>query len=179
MAHLLLAQCVLQCPGVKELWLVPSPQNPFKSPADLAPANDRLQMCRLATKGDEHIKVSDVELTLPQPSYTVNTLHRLRELHPRREFALLIGADNVAALPQWHEATDLFSGLTLLIVRRPGYNVDLDIPRRLGAKPLLVDAPLCDLSSTLIRQWIDLGRDIRHLVPDLVSDYIRQQHLYR
>ena len=89
--HLMLAQYVLNFGGVDDLWLVVSPQNPFKSQSGLAPADVRLRMAELATGADDRIRVSDVELRLPQPSYTINTIDALEAENPGRDFIIVMG----------------------------------------------------------------------------------------
>ena len=99
--HLIIARYMASFTGLTEVWLVVSPHNPLKTKSTLANAYDRLEMARLATENAANIRVSDIEFSLPQPSYTVDTLAYLTEKHPEKEFALIMGADNLVSLKKW------------------------------------------------------------------------------
>lgn len=164
--HLMLAQYVANFGGVDDVWLVVSPQNPFKEQKDLAPAGVRLKMAQLATAADPKISVTDVELTLPQPSYSINTLDALEARHPDREFVIVMGADNIAGLPRWREAERLIKGRTFLVYPRDGGIPDHSEVEALGGKVVELRAPQVEVSSTMIRKWIAEGVDVRHFVPN-------------
>ena len=164
--HLMLAQYVLNFGNVDELWLVVSPQNPFKEQSGLAPADVRLAMAEVATGLDCRIKVSDVELSLPQPSYTINTIDSFEKDYPGWEFVIVMGGDNLAGLPRWREAKRLVKGREFLIYPRLGESTDTSAVKSLGGRVTVLDAPTIQLSSTQIREWIAAGLDVRHFVPD-------------
>lgn len=164
--HLALAQYVLNFGDVDKVLLVVSPQNPFKEQRDLAPARDRLRMAQLATEHDERIIVTDVELSLPQPSYTINTIDALEGRHKGEKFAIIIGGDNLAGLPRWREASRLVKGRHFIVYPRRGYECPADTVLSMGGSVDILQAPQMDISSTLIRQWIAAGKDVRHFVPN-------------
>ena len=161
--------------------LVPSALPPHKLEATgLALPEDRLEMCRLAVEGDPFFEVSDIELTREGPSYTIDTA---RELGRRgwTHVAWLIGADMVPILPTWHRPADLLREVELVIMARPGWTLDweaLPEPFR-GLRDQVVDAPLLDISATMIRRRVQAGRSIRYLTPDAVCAYVRSRGLYR
>lgn len=165
--HLMLAQYVLNFGGVDDLWLVVSPQNPFKCQSGLAPADVRLRMAELATGADDRIRVSDVELRLPQPSYTINTIDALEAENPGRDFIIVMGGDNLAGLPRWREADRLIRGRRFIVYPRPGEATDSSQVEALGGSVSILNAPMVELSSTQIRRWIADGVSVRHFVPDL------------
>jgi nicotinate-nucleotide adenylyltransferase len=106
--HVALARQLRQLAKVDEVWLMVSPQNPLKQgSSDLLDDQLRYQMARLALHGEEGIYASDYELHLPKPSYTWNTLQRLRADYPDCEFTLLIGGDNWQLFPRWYHAADI------------------------------------------------------------------------
>ncbi len=163
----MLAQYALNHSVADDVWLIVSPQNPFKAIEGLADANARVQMVRLATVDDKHISVCDIELSLPIPSYTINTITALEGQHPDRQFIIMMGGDNLAGLPMWREADKLINGREFVIYPRPGETSDVSTVEAMGGKvTLLKDAPLLNISSTMIRQWIAKGMSIRHFVPD-------------
>ncbi len=164
--HLMLAQYVLNFGGVDDVWRVVSPHNPFKAQEGLAPAGARLQMAELATAADERIKVCDVELRLPQPSYTINTIDVLEAENPDRHFIIVMGGDNLTGLPRWREAARLVSGREFLVYPRHGADTDTATVESMGGKVRVLHAPMIEISSTRIRQWISDGVSVRHFVPD-------------
>ncbi|MEM6770815.1 MAG: nicotinate-nucleotide adenylyltransferase, partial [Bacteroidota bacterium] len=89
--HMIIANYMATRTELEEVWLVVSPQNPFKKPGSLAPDYDRLHLVRLAIGDTPKLKASDVEFNMPKPSYTIDTLAVLRDQHPDREFALIMG----------------------------------------------------------------------------------------
>ena len=89
--HMMLASYLSQWGYVDEVWLTLSPRNPLKEPGDLLPDMKRLSMLNIAVKGATKIDICDIELTMPKPSYTINTLELLRERYPDYKFKLIIG----------------------------------------------------------------------------------------
>lgn len=165
-AHLSLARSLINQGMLDELWYVVSPQNPFKQAAtDLLPDEVRLHLTRLAVADEPGIKVSDVEMHLPRPSYMANTLAVLREKHPDREFILVIGADNWLAFERWYHWQEILARHSVIVYPRPGYPIDA---ATLPPNVTLADTPLMDISSTDIRKRIRSsaydGRDLKPAV---------------
>ena len=164
--HLILAEHFATRTDLAEVWFVVSPHSPFKNAADLRPDVERLHLVQLAIAGNPRLRADAIEFGLPRPSYTIATLDALRQRHPTHDFVLLMGADNVAGLPRWQEATRLLAETDIYVYPRPG----IALPD-LAAFPRLkvVAAPLLDLSATYIRESLRTGRSIRYLVPDAVE----------
>lgn len=162
--------------GLDQVWLVVSPHNPLKNKADLIKAYDRLEMARLATEDAVEIQVSDIEFGLPRPSYTIDTLTYLRERYPQHEFSLIMGSDNLYSLRKWKNYELLLRDYRLLVYPRPGY-------RESGLEDhpsvRLTNAPLMEISSTLIRKSIADGKNMQFFVPEKVWDFIERKGLYR
>ena len=180
-AHLLCARAVAEAKGFARVVLIPSAVPPHKLQATgLAAPRDRLEMCRLAVAGDSLFEVDDVELRRDGPSYTIETARELR----RRGWdhvAWLIGADMVSILPKWHQPLELLREVELVVMARPGWSFDwLALPEPYRAlRHNVVEAPLVDVSATLIRKRLAAGRSVRYLTPDPVIDYIETNGLYR
>jgi nicotinate-nucleotide adenylyltransferase len=179
--HLICARAVAEARGFDQVVIIPSALPPHKLHAsELAPPQHRLEMCRRAVAGDSLFDVSDLELARPGPSYTIDTARDLR----RRGWdhvAWLIGADMVPFLPMWHQPIDLLREVELVIVARPGWSFDWEaMPQAFqGLAAQVVEAPLIDISATMIRRRVEVGRSIRYLTPDPVVDYINAHGLYR
>ncbi len=147
--HVRLAKALADSGLVDEMWLLVSPQNPFKVDANLLDDEKRLHLARLAVKAVKGVEVCDREFTLPRPSYMYNTLQALSQEHPDREFVLVIGADNWGRFPQWYRSRDILSAYPVIIYPRPGFALQ-DVPESV----IVADTPLLDISSTEIRRRI-------------------------
>ena len=88
------------------VYLIVSPQNPFKSPEKAANAAERYKAAAEAVgrHPELRVKVDDIELSMPAPQYTIRTLDALREREPGNEFSLVMGADNLGGLLRWKDA---------------------------------------------------------------------------
>ena len=164
--HISLARQLRQKAELDEVWLMVSPQNPLKASADLLDDEIRMQMARLAVKGEEGIIASDYEMHLPKPSYTWNTLQALNKDYPDREFVLMIGGDNWQLFDKWYHADDIRKNYQIIVYPRRGFEGGID------------GLDLIDISSTEIRERIKAGKGIRRLVPKAVADYITINKLY-
>jgi len=98
--HLILANYLLEFTSLDEIWLVVSPHNPIKEADSLLDEKIRLEMARLAVEEFDRLLVSDIEFCMPKPSYTIDTLTRLRSENPDVEFTLVIGSDNWRKFPR-------------------------------------------------------------------------------
>jgi nicotinate-nucleotide adenylyltransferase len=179
--HLICARAVAEAAGFDRIVLIPSRQPPHKQgDTDIAPATDRLAICRAAVQGDSLFEIDDIELHRSGPSYTIDTAQQLRH-RGWPEVNWLIGADMARYLPHWHESARLLSEVHFLLMARPGWSFDwLTMPaeyRHLERQ--VIPAPLINISSTDIRRRIAAGQPITYMTPPAVVDYIRQRGLYR
>ena len=168
--HLALANYLCEYGDLDEVWFMVSPQNPFKAhSSDLWDDQLRLELVRLAVEEYPKFHASNFEFHLPRPSYMVNTLEKLREAHPDREFTLIIGADNWASFPRWKDADIIMAHHPLIIYPRPGYEID---ESTLPANVRLVNTPLLEVSSTFIRESLKQGKDVRYFLHPKVWERI-------
>jgi len=173
--HLILAEYFATRTDLAEVWLVVSPQSPFKIGEVLLPDTDRLDLLRLAVADNPRLRAEDIELSLPRPSYTIATLDALRVRHPTHEFVLLMGADNLEGLPRWQAADRLVQEFDLYVYPRPG----AALPDLAGfPRAQVVQAPLLDVSATFIRASLKAGQSIRYLVPAVVEQEILLRKYY-
>jgi nicotinate-nucleotide adenylyltransferase len=173
--HLIIANTMAENTDLQEVWLVVSPQNPFKKNAGLLHEFDRYEMVELAINDSNKLKVSDVEFHLSRPSYTIDTLTYLSEKYPQHKFVLIIGEDNLASFTKWKNYDKILEYYELYVYPRPAAVVcELsDHP-----KVKFVPAPLLDISATYIRNNIKEGKSIRYLVTEQVEAYINKKHFY-
>ncbi len=173
--HLIIANHILNATNLKQVWFVISPQNPFKQSSTLLNEQHRLHLVKLAIEGEAHLKASNIEFKLPKPSYTVNTLAYLKEQYPQHEFIVIMGSDSFANLSKWKNATVIINNYEIFIYKRPGFEVNTD---QCG-KFTILEAPLLEISSTVIRELIREKKSIRYLVPDAVKEEIEINNYYR
>ena len=174
--HLIIANYMATQTDLDRVWLVVSPQNPLKPKKTLARDHDRLHLVRLGIGDNPLLEVSNVEFGLPKPSYTVDTLAYLREKYPEREFALIMGGDNLASLHQWKNYEVLLANYDIYVYNRP--SADLG-ERATHPRVRIFEAPLLDISATYIRECLRNRKSVRYLVPDAVFEYLESSHLYR
>lgn len=173
--HLIIANHVANNTDLKQVWFVVSPQNPFKLSSSLLDEYNRLHMIKSAIDGENNLRASSVEFKLPKPSYTVDTLAYLAEKHPEHEFVIIMGSDSFQNLEKWKNYSVIVKHYPIYIYRRPGF----DVGDNLGARIVLLDAPLLEISSTRIREMVKEKKSIRFLVPDIVMEEISANGYYR
>ena len=174
MGHMMLASYFTQWGYVDKVWLTLSPQNPMKNPAALLPDIRRLAMLNIATRNVPDIETCDIELSMPRPSYTINTLTTLARRYPTKKFKLIIGSDNWNIFDRWRESQRILDEFGVIVYLRPGY----DVERRNVDGLEVVDAPGINLSSTFVRDAIENGRDMNLFLPQGVYKYITDNNLY-
>jgi len=173
--HLILAESMFKHTELDEIWMVISPQNPFKAKKGLLDHHLRLKMVELATKGNKRIKASDVEFGLPKPSYTIDTLRHLKKTQPEKQFIVIIGEDNLKGLPNWKDSEELLREYVFYVYPRLGAEqVDWSLPN-----VNRVEAPIIGISSTQIRNRIENGDSIRYFVVNKVRKIIEEGEFYK
>ena len=173
--HLIIANHVINETSIQQVWLVVSPQNPFKQESGLLNEYHRLHLAQLAVEEDSRLRVSDIEFKMPRPSYTIDTMVYLQEKYPQHEFIIIMGSDGFQNLPKWKNAALLIDNYSFIIYNRPGY----DVNNTHGAKVNVLDAPLLTISATHIRKNIQQGKSILYLVPEKVRTYIEANNYYQ
>lgn len=173
--HMVIANHMLEFTGLDRIWFVVSPHNPLKTKTSLLHERQRLAMVSLAIGDNNKMKASNIEFKLPQPSYTVNTLAYLEEKYPGKEFALIMGADNLENLHKWKNYEEILRRYEIYVYPRPGSDGGALIKH---PKVKMVDTPLMEISSTAIRQALKEKKDVRYFVPESVWQYMKEMHFY-
>lgn len=177
LGHIQLADYLVQTTDISEVWLMLSPANPLKQyPAAMPTDAQRMEMLSIAAQSSPRLRATDVELSMPRPSYTIDSLRRLGTLYPDVEFSLVIGSDNWLIFDRWRDYLSIISEFHPVVYPRPGYPVDA---ATLPPEVTLADAPMLDISSTRLREAIASGLDMNLFLPAGVMDYITAHHLYR
>lgn len=174
--HIMLASYIAQFSGLDQVWLMLSPANPLKPDvADMASDADRLAMLRMACRSYRGLKPCDIELSMPRPSYTIDSLNRLAAENPDCDFRLIIGSDNWQIFDRWRQHDDIIRLYRPIVYPRPEYPVDRSsLPEEVS----VIDAPELQISSTFIRHAVFTGHDMKAFLPIGVDEYIRSHGLY-
>ncbi len=184
--HLMIAQEAGERVGLDTVLFVPAGEQWLKEGQDVAPATHRLAMTHLLVGAEATFAVSDVEVTRPGPSYTVDTLRILREKSPPdTEFFFILGEDAVADLPRWYRPQELVTLCEFIAMPRSGDMGRPDLTAAYDTIPglrdkvtILEDAPRMDISSSRVRQLLANGASLSGVVPDPVVKYITAHCLY-
>lgn len=174
--HMIIADYIAEYGDVDQVWLVVSPHNPLKKKESLANDYDRLHLVNLAIGDNERIKASNIEFSLPKPSYTIDTLTYLKEKYPKNSWTLIMGGDNLSSLPKWKNYELILRDNKIVVYSRPSYeNGDLANHQNVQ----ILDAPMLDISSTFIRKSIKAGRSVQYMLDKDVFEYIHNSTLYK
>ena len=173
--HVMLANYLVEFADLDELWFVVTPQNPLKQKEELLDDDERLKMVQLAVGDDPRFHVSDIEMHLSRPSYTINTLTALSEQHPDCKFIFICGMDSLQNLKNWREYQKILDNYELLVFPREGYDGGelINYP-----SVTVLQTPIIEISSTFIRQCVKEGRDVRHFMPEKAFAYLKERRFY-
>ncbi len=176
--HLILGNYILENSDMEELWFVVSPQNPFKDKKSLLKDHNRLDMVQLAIKNYPKMRASNVEFSLPTPSYTIDTLTYLQEKYPDYSFSLIMGEDNLGSLHKWKNYELLLKNHQIIVYPRIfGEKKDTDYLQHENIS--LIKAPVIELSATEIRNMIKEGKNVRPMLPPEVFEYLDGSSFYK
>jgi nicotinate-nucleotide adenylyltransferase len=182
LGHLVCAQEAYVELDLDRVMLIPARIPPHKPVEEEPGPEHRLELCRLAVRGDERFTVSDIEMVREGPSYTVDTLEELTSHDPDNELFLIVGGDVAAGLPQWHRPQRVLALAWLAIAQRRGTtraSIEAALKQLQGQdRARFFRMPRIGVSSTLVRQRVGARQPIRYFVPDPVIDYIDQHRLY-
>ena len=173
--HVMLANFLVEFSDLDELWFVVSPQNPLKKKDELLEDAERLKLVQLAVGDDPRFRVSDIEMHLPRPSYTINTLTALSEQYPDDRFVFICGMDSLQNLHHRREYQRILDNYELLVFPREGYDGGELIHH---SSVTILKTPILEISSTFIRQSIKEGRDVRHFMPERAFRYLNERGFY-
>ena len=173
--HLAIANYILEFTDMDDLWFVVSPQNPFKNRQNMLSENDRLHLVNIAIEEHLSFRSCNIEFNMPKPSYTINTLVRLKEKNPHRNFALIIGADNLEHFHKWKNSKAIIANYHRYIYPRsctpPQFLENLE-------NATVVNAPMMDISSSFIRRAISQKKDLPFFMHEKVYQYIKEMQFY-
>ncbi len=174
--HLAIANYMAEFGQLKELWFVVSPQNPLKQKNSLLPDYQRFEMVNLALGDYPKFKASNIEFSMPQPSYTIDTLAYLREKYPTKKFTLIMGEDNLTFFHKWKNHELIIENHKLLVYPRPGSKRSIFHDHN---NVHMIEAPNMEISSSFIRKSVSDGKDVRFFLPEKVWKHLDEMNFYR
>lgn len=173
--HLIIANHFLEYSDICQLWFVISPHNPLKKKQSLLADYHRLSMVKIAIDSNPKMRACDIEFNLSQPSYTIDTLTYMQEKYPKKQFVLIMGADNLVSFDKWKNPKQILDQYELYVYPRSaakeGKYMDHPKVRR-------VDAPIMEISSSFIRKALKEKKKMPYMLPQKVYEYILEMHFY-
>lgn len=177
-AHLILAESVRTALKFEKIIFIPSFCPPHREES-LAPAEDRLNMVKLAIADNPCFEVSDIEFSMSGKSYSVNTIRKLYEkyLDISGKINFIIGTDAFLHIKTWHKAEELISLVRFIVLSRSGNGLGNDEKLK-NIDFTVVNTPIVDISSSQVRERIQTRKSIKYLVSEPVREYIQKNGLY-
>ena len=176
--HLIIANHMVENSDLDEIWMVVTPHNPFKKKSSLLDNHHRLEMVFKATEDYDKISPSDIEFKLPQPNYTVHTLAHISDKYPDYNFSLIMGEDNLKSLHKWKNYEVILQEHQIYVYPRISEG---KVETQFDNHPKInrVDAPIVEISSTMIRNAIKEKKNIKPLLTAEVWQYIDEMNFYK
>jgi nicotinate-nucleotide adenylyltransferase len=174
--HLIIANAIAESKLADKVWLVVSPQSPFKEKKDLLSSAQRLYLANIAVEDNYNLQVSDIEMHLPQPSYTIDTLTHLKEKYPKYEFSIVMGQDNLEGFHRWKNYEKIQENHKIIVYQRGDTAPDMTLYH---SNITLLDLPLLDISASHIRQCVKAKKSIKYLVVEKVREEIEKGGFYK
>ena len=177
--HMIIANHMVEHSDLDKIWFVVTPHNPFKEKASLLANNHRLTMVNRALEDYKNLEGSAIEFDLPQPNYTINTLAYISEKYPQNEFCLIMGEDNLNSFHKWKNYTQILENYFIYVYPRITSSKKVNDLLKNHSKISKVDAPIIEISSTLIRKSILHNKNIKPLVSHEVFKYLDEMNFYQ
>lgn len=183
--HLIVAEVVREESGLDKILFIPSGMPPHKDLSGVTCGEHRFNMVKEAINNNPLFEASRIEIEREGLTYTIDTLKRLKNMYgDDTGLFFIIGADVVGDILTWKDFEKVFSICEFIAVLRPEYKEDdfeknIEFLRsRYMAKIHIVNIPLIEISSTIIRGKVQNGKSIKYMVPDRVETYIKNNGLY-
>ena len=174
--HLIIANHMVNHTDLEQVWMVVTPQNPFKQNKNLLADYHRLALVNIAVEDHPKLVAKDIEFKLPKPNYTIDTLVYLKEKYPNHTFSLIMGEDNLLTLDKWKNYEQILKSHLIYVYPRPNCSTGHFIENK---NIIMTDAPLMDISSTMIRQAIKSGLNVSYFIPHAAWQYLDEMSFYK
>jgi len=172
--HLEISSYFLNHSDLKNIRFVVSPENPLKDKNTLLNPIDRAYLVKLALESNQNMECSEVELSMPKPSFTIDTLDFLKKENPRQTFVVIMGTDNLESLGKWKEYNRILEEYQLYVYPRNGYDGGAFISH---PNVKLFSSKFLEVSSTELRKKIREG-NVNNWLPENVAKLIQEKKFY-
>lgn len=170
--HLAIIRYMIEEAGFDMVYLIVSPKNPLKDGISSASGPERYHAAMEAVRRHPElygkVKVDDIELSMPEPHYSIRTLDALRKREPSSLFTIIMGADNLADIRRWRDYSRILKEFGTAVYPRRGFDLTEIKQDLLNEDPAykikVMDASMVDISSTYIRGAVARGEDISDLL---------------
>jgi nicotinate-nucleotide adenylyltransferase len=195
LGHLRGAEEIREAFGLQEVIFVPAAIPPHKAAREVIEAHHRFEMVKRAIAANPFFSVTDIELSRPEKSYSIDTIRHFGGKYP--DLFFIMGGDAFLEIETWKEFQNLFSFCNFIVMTRPGpqrasrsplpqallpcFRFDRELKAWVHASGHLLhfrEITVLDISSTKVREMIERGKSVRYLVPPEVEAYIDKNHLY-
>ena len=173
--HKIIASYIAEFSGLGKVIFVVSPENPLKQKKTLLDQNHRLQIIKAEMEDNPKLAVSDIEFSMPQPSYTIDTLVRLKEDYSENTYALIMGADSLQNFHKWKNYEQILEDHSIYVYSRPG----IEINRKHQNIHIVDGVPQMEISASFIRDSIKEGKEVSYLIPEKAWQYIDEMNFYK
>ena len=173
--HKIIASYMAEFSDLDKVLFVVSPQNPLKKKQSLLDQHYRLKIIKMEVEGSPKFQVSDIEFSMPQPSYTIDTLIRLKEQHPKNEYTLIMGADNFQNFHKWKSYEKILENYSIYVFPRPGFKITTNHKNI----HIVKGVAKMDVSASFIRNSIRKGEDVSCLMTKKTWKYINDMNFYK
>jgi len=173
--HKAIASYMVEFTDLEKVCFIVSPQNPLKKKQSLLDQHHRLMIIRMEVEDNSKLQVSDIEFKMPQPSYTIDTLVRLKEEKSENEYALIMGADNLQNFHKWKNYKQILADYSIYVYPRPG----IEISGKHENIHIVKGVPQMEISASFIRQSIKQKKDVSYLIPEKAWKYIDEMNFYK
>lgn len=180
--HLVIANHIADSDLIDEVWFIVSPQNPFKKKNTLLEDYHRLALVNEAIEDNDKLKASNIEFSLPKPSYTIDTLVYLTEKYPQYNFSIIMGEDNIKSFHKWKNYEVILKNHAVIVYPRLGVEEEKQRNSEILSHKnvtLLQDIPVMNISASFIRKQIKKGKSVAYLLTNKVAKYVDEMNFYR
>lgn len=183
--HLHMAKCAYEAYALDQVWLIPAGHSPNKDEEKMTAADDRYEMCLLASMPYPWLSVCRIELDSAERSYTYRTMEKLTKQYPQHEFFFIMGGDSLDYFEKWRHPELIARLSTILVIPRDQFTIEplqkkiYELKKCFPCEIHLVKCERFLVSSTEIRDSLKKNEMPEQVLPEAVVTYIRNHHLYQ
>lgn len=180
--HIEMAKNALRHLKLSKVIFITGGNPPHKKDVSITDALLRYEMVKKSIENEQSFEATDYEITKEGYSYTADTLEYLKNKNPQEDYYFILGADSLDYIDKWYKPEKIFSMAKLVVFSRGKFDcrkkTDMLI-KKFGGQVIILNDDIPDISSTMIRTYVDMGQDISSFVPENAKRYIFEKGLYR